>query len=72
MKTTRFEVKYHPCSVPRGTRVMSTSLGTLPLFMTVDATCAKDAVEVVLAAHPDASIIAVLEKCPVCEKKDET
>ena len=74
MKTTRFEVKYNIPASPTSrlmTPVVSMIGDALPLFMNVDATCARDAVEAVLAVHPGASIIAVLEKCPVCEKKDK-
>lgn len=74
MKTTRFEVKYN-IPAPPASRLIAPGLSLLgacfPHFIEVDAVCAKDAVEAVLAVHPGASIIAVLEKCPVCEKKDK-
>lgn len=74
METTTFVVKYNFPVTPTGLLMtpLASSLAACILHaMEVDATCARDAVEAVLAAHPGASIIAVLEKCPVCEKKDE-
>ena len=75
MKTTRFVVEYHtPSSLgvgPASLPVMSTLLNTIHFFMDVDATCAKDAVEAVLAARPNASIVAVRAQKTDYEKKDE-
>lgn len=68
MKTTRYVVEYNIQASPSSwllTPLASSLIACVPLSMKVDAVCAKDAVQAVLAVHPNASITAVLEKCPV-------
>lgn len=74
METTRFVVKYNFPVTPTSrlmTPVISMIMDAFPLFMEVDATCARDAVEAVLAARPNASIVAVRAQKTDYEKKDE-
>lgn len=74
MKTTRYVIEYNIPASPTSrlmTPVASMIMSAFPLFMEVDAVCAKDAVEAVLAASPNASIVAVMAQKTDYEKKDE-
>lgn len=74
METTRYVVEYNIPASPASrliTPVISMIMDSFPFFMKVDAVCAKDAVEAVLAARPNASIVAVRAQKTDCEKKDE-
>lgn len=75
METTRYVVEYNIPASPASrliTPVVSMIMDAFSLFMEVDAVCAKDAVEAVLAARPNASIVAVRAQKTDYEKKDET
>lgn len=74
METTRYIIEYNIPALPASrlmTPVVSMIRDAFPLFMEVDAVCAKDAVEAVLAARPNASIVAVRAQKTDYEKKDE-
>lgn len=65
MKTTRYVVEYNIPASPSSwliTPFTASLCACLLHSMEVDATCAKDAVQAVLAAHPNASITTVLEE----------
>ena len=74
METTAFIVKYNFPVTPTGwlmTPFASSLAACILQSMEVDATCAKDAVEAVLAVHPNASIVAVRAQKTNYEKNDE-
>lgn len=73
METTRYVVEYNIPASPASrlvAPVASMLMGAFTSFMEVDAVCAKDAVEAVLAAHPNASINAVRARITDYEKEN--
>lgn len=74
METTTFVVKYNFPVTLTGSLMtpLASSLAACILHsIEVDATSARDAVEAVLAVHPNASIVAVRAQKTDYEKKDE-